>query len=354
MSNKADKFIEDNGIDSAKKLLNILESSGCSPSMKFGVINGMWHRTSDGFTYFELKEAIQKHDYYKSIWKDTVTIPRASLEAAMNWFTEDMDCNYARSEDFQELFTHRPILEKVLNMKDNLNMKSAWDSRLFIRHLTHDDYMKAIKMTAIEWVFETNQDTDNYDSLCKALNGADLIFSTKITGFLKENNFSFDKYDVSIEKSFLACLQQYLINHPERKTIVDEISKQCLALPINIDVSGFSKEYIEKLKAEMTDISKSHVNSVIQIPQKTSDVAEAVLFTAMSMLQESGEPMKFKIGEKIRYMGVTGDSPQPLIFEVVGYKTLNNQVRYILKDELGVERLYYGNNFALVDSKDTV
>ena len=57
---KAQQFIEDHGLEQARNLLGML--IGCPDDMKFTVINGMWHRSSEGFTYDDLRAAIADHD----------------------------------------------------------------------------------------------------------------------------------------------------------------------------------------------------------------------------------------------------------------------------------------------------
>ncbi len=59
---KAQQFIEDHGLEQARNLLGMLKNLGCPNDMKFTVINGMWHRSSEGFTYDDLSTAIADHD----------------------------------------------------------------------------------------------------------------------------------------------------------------------------------------------------------------------------------------------------------------------------------------------------
>ena len=58
----AKQFIQDHGLEQARNLQIMLKNLGCSDDMKFAVINGMWHRSSDGFTYDDLHAAIADHD----------------------------------------------------------------------------------------------------------------------------------------------------------------------------------------------------------------------------------------------------------------------------------------------------
>ena len=58
----AKQFIQDHGLEQARNLQTMLKNLGCSDDMKFAVINGMWHRSSDGFTYDDLHAAIADHD----------------------------------------------------------------------------------------------------------------------------------------------------------------------------------------------------------------------------------------------------------------------------------------------------
>lgn len=56
------QFIQKKGIDNARDLLAQLHKFGCSDDMQITVINGMWHRTSNGFTYPELKRLVDDID----------------------------------------------------------------------------------------------------------------------------------------------------------------------------------------------------------------------------------------------------------------------------------------------------
>ena len=58
----AKQFIQDHGLEQARNLQTMLKNLGCSDDMEFTVINGMWHRSSDGFTYADLHAAIADHD----------------------------------------------------------------------------------------------------------------------------------------------------------------------------------------------------------------------------------------------------------------------------------------------------
>ena len=58
----AKQFIQDHGLEQARNLQTMLKNLGCSDDMKFAVINGMWQRSSDGFTHGELRSALADHD----------------------------------------------------------------------------------------------------------------------------------------------------------------------------------------------------------------------------------------------------------------------------------------------------
>jgi hypothetical protein len=62
---KAIQFVKDHGVEQAQHLLNLLKNLGCSDDMKFTVINGMWHRSSNGFTCDELDQIIKSHELVK-------------------------------------------------------------------------------------------------------------------------------------------------------------------------------------------------------------------------------------------------------------------------------------------------
>ncbi|MDV4231042.1 hypothetical protein [Acinetobacter baumannii] len=56
---KPEQFIREYGLDKARDLLDQLHKLGCPDDMKITVINGMWQRTSNGFTYPELKRLVE-------------------------------------------------------------------------------------------------------------------------------------------------------------------------------------------------------------------------------------------------------------------------------------------------------
>ena len=58
----AKQFIQDHGLEQARNLQTMLKNLGCSDDMKFTVINGMWQRSSVGFTHTELRTALADHD----------------------------------------------------------------------------------------------------------------------------------------------------------------------------------------------------------------------------------------------------------------------------------------------------
>ncbi|HHP7986460.1 TPA: hypothetical protein ACSIXS_002325 [Acinetobacter baumannii] len=76
---KPEQFIREYGLDKARDLLDQLHKLGCPDDMKITVINGMWQRTSNGFTYPELKRLVESLDLIK--FYDG--IERAKLKLAM-------------------------------------------------------------------------------------------------------------------------------------------------------------------------------------------------------------------------------------------------------------------------------
>ena len=56
------KLIQQHGIDKARELLDRLHKLGCPDDMQITVINGMWHRTANGFTYPDLKRLVESVD----------------------------------------------------------------------------------------------------------------------------------------------------------------------------------------------------------------------------------------------------------------------------------------------------
>ncbi|PUV05871.1 hypothetical protein DCD77_06255 [Acinetobacter baumannii] len=63
---KPEQFIREQGLDKARDLLDQLHKLGCPDDMKITVINGMWQRTSNGFTYPELKRLVESVDLVES------------------------------------------------------------------------------------------------------------------------------------------------------------------------------------------------------------------------------------------------------------------------------------------------
>ncbi|MFV5459981.1 hypothetical protein VXP03_05235 [Acinetobacter baumannii] len=63
---KPEQFIREFGVDKARDLLDQLHKLGCPDDMKITVINGMWQRTSNGFTYPELKRLVEAVDLVES------------------------------------------------------------------------------------------------------------------------------------------------------------------------------------------------------------------------------------------------------------------------------------------------
>ena len=55
-------LIEKLGLENAKALDGMLRKHGVPESWKIAVINGMWQRSSDGFTHGELRAELVDHD----------------------------------------------------------------------------------------------------------------------------------------------------------------------------------------------------------------------------------------------------------------------------------------------------
>ena len=56
------QFIKEHGVEKARELLARLHKLGCPDDMQITVINGMWHRTANGFTYPDLKRLVESVD----------------------------------------------------------------------------------------------------------------------------------------------------------------------------------------------------------------------------------------------------------------------------------------------------
>ena len=57
-------LIEELGLENAKALDGMLQKHAVTESWKIAVINGMWQRSSVGFTHGELRTAIAEHDQH--------------------------------------------------------------------------------------------------------------------------------------------------------------------------------------------------------------------------------------------------------------------------------------------------
>jgi len=55
-------LIEKLGLENARSLDGMLQKHGVPESWKIAVINGMWQRSSVGFTHGELRTALADHD----------------------------------------------------------------------------------------------------------------------------------------------------------------------------------------------------------------------------------------------------------------------------------------------------
>ncbi|HDA9484348.1 TPA: hypothetical protein ACSBV5_003873 [Acinetobacter baumannii] len=76
-----EQFIREFGVEKARDLLDQLYKLGCPDDMKITVINGMWQRTSNGFTYPDLKRLLESLDLVNCF---------DDLEQAKSWVS-DMD-----------------------------------------------------------------------------------------------------------------------------------------------------------------------------------------------------------------------------------------------------------------------
>ena len=59
---KASEFVGEFGLDGAKKLLGMLDKAFVPDDMIVNVINGMWVKSSVGFTKRDLKRLVESHD----------------------------------------------------------------------------------------------------------------------------------------------------------------------------------------------------------------------------------------------------------------------------------------------------
>lgn len=64
---KPTQFIKDHGLEKARELLKRLHELGCPDDMQITIINGMWHRTVNGFTYPHLKSLVESVDLINKV-----------------------------------------------------------------------------------------------------------------------------------------------------------------------------------------------------------------------------------------------------------------------------------------------
>lgn len=80
------QFIKDHGVERARELLARLHKLGCPDDMQITVINGMWHRTTNGFTYPDLKRLVESVDIISKF--DSVQEAKDAIANAPDGATE--------------------------------------------------------------------------------------------------------------------------------------------------------------------------------------------------------------------------------------------------------------------------
>ena len=66
-------LIEKLGLENAKVLNGMLQKHAVPESWRIAVINGMWQRSSVGFTHGELRTAIANHEKCQHEWNETTS-----------------------------------------------------------------------------------------------------------------------------------------------------------------------------------------------------------------------------------------------------------------------------------------
>ncbi|MDQ8953507.1 hypothetical protein RFH42_11100 [Acinetobacter rudis] len=64
---KANEFVKKVGWVKVEDLLRRLVRLGVSDDMKFTLINNIWSRSSDGFTWVELKRLVESHEIVQKL-----------------------------------------------------------------------------------------------------------------------------------------------------------------------------------------------------------------------------------------------------------------------------------------------
>ena len=86
-------LIEQLGLENAKTLDGMLHKHGVPESWKIAVINGMWQRSSVGFTHGELRTAIADHECDHD-WEDISSMGDAERQLICTY------CSMKKSEPF--------------------------------------------------------------------------------------------------------------------------------------------------------------------------------------------------------------------------------------------------------------
>ncbi|ENV02426.1 hypothetical protein [Acinetobacter sp. NIPH 817] len=107
---RAQQFIKDHGLEKARELLKRLHELGCPDDMQITVINGMWHRTANGFTYPELKRLVESVDLVKTYggieqcrkdadWVVETKLPETDLYKELKQAIADYESIYGEGND---------------------------------------------------------------------------------------------------------------------------------------------------------------------------------------------------------------------------------------------------------------
>ena len=86
-------LIEELGLENAKVLNGMLQKHAVPESWRIAVINGMWQRSSVGFTHGELRTAIADHECDHD-WEDISSMGDAERQLICTY------CSMKKSEPF--------------------------------------------------------------------------------------------------------------------------------------------------------------------------------------------------------------------------------------------------------------
>lgn len=97
-------FIKQHGIDKARELLARLHKLGCPDDMQITVINGMWHRTANGFTYPDLKRLVESVDLVNKLGGINEAKAELNRKSILRWITPEIKSLKQAIVDYESIY----------------------------------------------------------------------------------------------------------------------------------------------------------------------------------------------------------------------------------------------------------